>query len=514
MAMATKKPMRSRVEAIAGVCGLIVAAGAGAQGTGAPGGALQARISTSLYVSDNLASLAATQDRGALLTITPGVRLAVRQPELDAAVDYGLNLLVPWRISDAPPDRVTHQLDARGRWHVDSAGVELIGQAGIRQQSLSAFGPQASLGIEQSARPLNQNEVYSVSIAPRWVLRLGAGSEFRVDHRTAASNTKGSVIGDVVAQESGLSIGSRDGVRLGWQARVSTVAQRPKAGPSSQTDRAILTAVWRPDTDWLLTSYAGRERSDLRRLGFESGPTYGLSATWSPSPRTMLRAAAEERVIGRTHSLVLSQRFRRATLSVSQTRGVSEPGVLGAVGSRTHYDLLFAQLALEEPDPVRRDLLVRQRLEQLGLNPNAQANNGLLSSRPTLTRQRVLAGTWVTPRSSWTLSATDSLNTRFAPTVDVLDDFALSSQVRLRGLSVASTYRFSPTNSVGANLQWQRNEGDRASLATELRAATVTWSARLGARQQVNAMFRHAEFDSATRPYNENALMLSYLVQF
>lgn len=512
-AMGMKKPMRRPLEILVGVVGLVLPCAVGAQGTGSSPSSLQARIATSLYVSDNLASLSGVTDRGALLTVTPGVRLALRQPEVDASVDYGLNLLVPWRIRDKPPDRITHQLDARGRWHLDAAGLEISGMAGIRQQTLSAFGPQA-VGAERLARPMNQNEVYSASFSPRWTLRLGAGAELRLDHRTSATNTKNSMVGDSLVQESGIGIGSRVNTRLSWQAKVSQTTQRPEVGPRTRTERAVVSGTWQPDADWQLRSQLGRERSDVRRVGVETGTTYGLGFSWSPSSRTAFSASTEQRVYGRSYSLTMNQRFRRATVTLSESRGVTEPGIVGSVGTRTHYDLLFAQLATEEPDPVRRDVLVRQRLEQLGLSPDAVASNGLLSSRPTLTRQRVLAGTWVTPRSSWTLSASDSVSTRFSPAVDVLDDFALSSQVHMRGMNFSNTYRFSPTNNLGFSLQWQRNRGDQASLANELRAATLTWGARMGARQQVNLMVRHAEFDSAVRPYDENALMLSYLVQF
>lgn len=511
--MTTKKPMRVRREVLLGAGGALVAAVGWAQGASQPASALQTRLAATLLVSDNLSGGVEAPDGGALLTVSPGVRLGVRRSEFDVSLDYGLNLMTPWRLRQTLPERMTHQLDARTRWHQDSAGLEIQGTAGIRQQALSAFGPQ-SVGVGRSATPFNQSQVYSASLLPAWTFSLGSLGDVRLDHRTTATNTKDSVVGDAVSQESGFALGNSRSPRLGWQVRVSQATQRPQQGLRTQTDRASLSANWRPDTDWQFHAQLGRERSNVRRLGVERGATYGLGANWSPTPRTMVSAKWDHRVFGRTYSLALNQRFRRATISLSESRGLTEPGVLGAVAARTHYELLFAQLAAEEPDPLRRDLLVRQRLEQLGLAPDAIASNGIVSSRPTLTRQRVLAGTWLTPRTSWTLSLSDSLSTRFSQAADGLDDFSLSSYVRLRGLSLGSTYRFSPTNNVGLAFQWQRNEGDRAALATQSRAASLNWTARLGARQQLSVVLRHSEFESPPRPQEDNTLVLSYLMQF
>jgi uncharacterized protein (PEP-CTERM system associated) len=328
------------------------------------------------------------------------------------------------------------------------------------------------------------------------------------------SNTRGSVLGDSTTQDSSVGLSSLRRGGLQWGLRGTRTEIKPRLGRRTTSETAGLTVSWQPDIDWLLSANAGRERSDLRQTAGETGGTYGVGLTWSPTSRTQLVARLDERVYARTHLLSFTQRFRRASVTLGESKTVSEPGVVGAVGSRSNYQHLFESLASSQPDPVLRDLQVRQILQSLGLDPNGLYNAGLISSQPTLSSQRFLSGVWTGPRLNVTALLSRSDSTRFGASPGLNDDFSTTSRVRLNGASLAIGYRLGATSSLSANLQRQRNEGDNSSLSSRSESASLSWSTRIASRQQLSASLRHSQYETAGRPFSENALTLSYQHQF
>lgn len=493
---------------------LLVALGISpAWGQAGPASALQARIGTSLQVSDNLSAQQEVKDRGALVAVTPGFSYARRTAAVQASVDYALSLSAPWRVADQP-DSVQHQLSARARFSPQGSGLALDGSATIGQQSLSAFGLQRPAGIGAFAGTENQREVYALSLSPSWQTRVGNVANFVVTHRSSITNTKDSLVGDATTQESTVALNGLNRGAFGWGLRGSRSTIKPKSGLRGLTESALAFLTWSPDADWQVSVNAGKERSNLRQSGRESGPGAGVGLTWTPSPRTQLQAQVDDRAFGRTHRLALNHRRARANFSLSESRTLSEPGAFGSIGQRTHYELLFAQLASVEPDPLRRDQLVRQQLMALGLDPNGVATSGLISSRPALTRQQVFSGAWNTARSTWSVALSRSDSRRFGPAVQGFEDFAQSDQVLLTSANLSAGYRVSALSSLNLTVQVQRNEGDTDSLRSDVQSGVLTWTTRIDRRQQFTASLRHSESETAQRILNENALVLSYQYQF
>ncbi|WP_374661013.1 TIGR03016 family PEP-CTERM system-associated outer membrane protein [Inhella sp.] len=478
-----------------------------------PASAFQARMGGTLQISDNLSSRQEVQDRGALLVLTPGLSYSRRTASVQASVDYGLSLVAPWRVVEQP-DAVQHQLNARARFSPQGTGLLLDGGASIGRQSLSAFGLQRPVGGSAFGGTENQREVYALNFSPSWQTRIGSLANFSVSHRSALTNTKDSLVGDATTQETTVSLGSISRGALGWGLRGARSAIKPKAGLRGLTESAVVYVSWSPDADWQINANAGQERSNLRQQGRESGPSHGLGLTWTPSPRTQLQAQYDDRAFGRTHRLSFNHRMPRANFSLSESRTLSEPGALGGIGARTHYELLFAQLATVEPDPLRRDQLVRQQLLALGLDPNGIATNGLITSRPALTRQQVLTGAWNTPRSTWSMALSRSDSRRFGTALQGFEDLAQSSRVLLTSANLSAAYRFSSRSSLNLTLQVQRNEGDTDALRNDVQSGVLTWTMSLDRRQQFNASLRHSESDAAQRSFSENALVMGYQYQF
>lgn len=480
---------------------------------------LQARVGASLTVSDQIALLpGGGSDRGAVFSLTPGVSMATQGAQLSAKLSYDLGLHAPWRV-ERSPQRLQHTLRADLNYRPADTGLGLTVQGSIGQQQQSTFGVQRPLGsVASPVSPFAENsaEVYSLSATPTFQARLGNLAQLVLSHRLGATNTKGSVTGDAITRASSAQLSSAQRGLLGWSLLLSDSESRPKQARVTRSQIARGSLSWRPDIDWDLGVSAGAERSDLRTAAgsAKNGAIYGANLGWRPTPRTRLSLVGDHRVDANTYNLSLDHRFSRSSIRVSESRSLNQPGVVGAASTSTYYELLFAQLAATEPDPLRREALVLAQLQQLGLSRDTVVSNGFIAGGASLSRQSLIAGSWQIQRSSWSLNATRSRSTRLGAATNVNDDFATSTVLESLGAGLSVAYRLNPVASLNLGLQWQRNDGDRAELRNELRSLMLGWTTRLGLRQQLSLNLRHSNFDSPTRPYDENAIVLSYLHTF
>lgn len=472
---------------------------------------LQARLSGSLLLSDDLGGIAGGRDAGAVLTISPGFRYAREGAEWQAALDYTLNAVTTFK-TEIDPRRLQHALRANARGELRDTGLSLESQAQISQQTRSLFDRQSS-GPRSTGQDRNQAEVYSLMVAPSWKVKLGPRLSLLARHAAVATNTRDSQAGDSLNSNSELSLGTEGGL-LGWRLGAQRDQTRPRGARKGLTEGARATLFWNPDIDWAFSLNAGRERSNLRDPAGESGGTYGASLTWRPTPRTQLVARSDERVFGPTHAISFEHRFQRAAIRYSETKGVTAPGVTGAAGAQTNYELLFAQYASIEPNPTARDALVRAQLQLLGLSPDARAAAGFISGRSSLTHQRVLSASYTMPRITWTLAGTWSVSERLDGIQAIDDDFALSRELRTKGLALGMSYQLTPLSSLAASANWQRNGDESDQRNSRLLSASLTYSTRLAPDRQFSAALRHTQYDATLRPYEENSLLFTLSQQF
>ncbi len=472
---------------------------------------LQTRIEANALFSDDM-NAEPGRDRGALFSLVPGLSLISRGAELRGSVDYSMTLVRPWR-TEQHPDSLQHALNAQMQYAQQGGGFAFDARAGVGRQARSAFGIQRPSN-GQVRLDENQREIYTLNLAPSWSSRIGDRLQFGVSHRVQATNVRDSLVGDSTLQTTSLQLGPASRAALAWGLGYTDARVSPRLTRDTRTQSAFGSLSWRPDIDWDFGASVGHQRSDLRGPLTQEGATYGLSARWRPTPRSLLAASADHNVYGNTHSLSLEHRFARASLRLQEVRSVQNPGVAGAAVALTNYELMFAQLASIEPDPLLRDQMVRAQLQQLGLSPDAVALTGFLTSRPTLSRQRLIGAAWQTQRSNWAMTLSRSDSERFAPTLEGFDDFADSRQVSSEGLSLSASYRLTPVAGLSGVLQWQRNQGDLASQRTELQSATLSWNTRLGRAQQLSLSLRHSNYEAPTRSYEENSLLLSFQQTF
>jgi uncharacterized protein (PEP-CTERM system associated) len=198
-----------------------------------------------------------------------------------------------------------------------------------------------------------------------------------------------------------------------------------------------------------------------------------------------------------------------ASLGNGQGNGVGT----GAAGQRSNYDLLFLQFASLEPDPVKRDALVRSTLQTLGLSPDAFSTSGFISASPTLQRRQDLSFSLQGLRTTVTALLSRSRNRQLGAATKVNDDFAQSSTITQRSASISLSHRLTPDSTVNVSLSDQQTRGDLAAQSTSLKSAIASWGGQLGRRGSVSLGARHSRFEGVT-PYSENAVFATVVQQF
>lgn len=471
------------------------------------------RIDSSVMVSDNLGARtnAEGKDAGLLLRVAPGVRYAHKGAAAQWLVDYSLQ---GQRFVRTPQQGKPFQnsLRASGGVNLLGSALTLDGQASVAQRTRSAFDVQRTLGETGLGET---SEVATLSVGPTFRMRLGDAWRSTLKHSASITRARGTSIGDATGQSTQLSLEPAMRALLSWGAVLSHQSSKPTDSRATDTSEARLNLTWRPDVDWSVITHAGRERTNLQSSEHVTGSTYGVNFGWSPTARTRAQLSGEHRSIGDFHTLSLDHRFSRAAIRFSDTRTVNQAGAVGNAAGTTNYDLYFAQLASQAPDPIDRDALVRQRLAELGLSPDALVANGFLSSQASVSRSRVLGLTYQQVRALWTLNLTKTRTTRLFGGGLGSEDLANSSFVNSTSAQAGMTYRVTPASAVRLQASWQRNEGDNAALQRNaLKSLVLGWQFRLGPQVQVAAGLRHSEFDSPTRPFTENAFLVNVEQRF
>lgn len=480
-------------------------------GDGRSGLRVQSRFSLTQTATDNLTlAPSASRDAALITTLAPGLSLLSPTGRLRGSLDYSLNGLIYTKTDRK--DQIQHQLSAQATLEAVEHAFFIDGRASISQQSISAFGVQSADNALVNA---NRTEVASLSLSPYLKGRLGSVAELELRGSAAESRAKDSITGDVSTRAASLRVnGLSNQSLLNWSLALSASRADPRGGRETRNDSAIATAHLRPDVDWRIGLSAGAERNNLTSTAQRSDATYGLNLAWTPSPRTTASFDWQRHGYGNTHSLSLQHRMARTVWRVSDSKSVNTGGVQASSGTQNNYELLFLQFAGIEPDPIKRDQLVRSFLQSNGLDAGAIATSGFLTGAASLSRRQEASTAWNGQRFTATLTLSRTRSQRLDALSQLSDDLAAAGVVEQRGFLLNLSHRLTPTASLSMALSQQRSLGSRADQDTELNSLSLNWSGRLGAHSTVQFGLRHSDFDSRLRPYRENAVFANFIRQF
>jgi uncharacterized protein (PEP-CTERM system associated) len=491
---------------------LSLAAGSAAAQSG-PGLRLVPSLSVGQTVTDAYEGDAGSGRRGeAITSLGAGLRMSGRGGWIEGTLDYSVSGLLHAR--DSKANNLQNRLSASLKAELVPRHIDLVALASITQQPVSALAVQTPDSVVSER---NRSEVRVLSLRPTLRGRVAGAVDASASLAVTATDS-GRAAADAQASDStngsaSLSLASVGAGRLAWSLSAVRAVADFEAGRRTEDDRVIAALTLRPDVDWELRLRGGVEANDFRSTDKQRFDSWGAGLAWTPSPRTSVQLDADRRSFGHSHSVAMQHRSRRTVVRLSDSQDVSRGGgdtTQALVGA---YDLFFELFASQEPDPDRRAQLVESVLQRNGLARDAQVAAGFLTSAVTLQRRQEVSLAVEAIRTSWVFSAFANRTRRIDTLSTGIDDTTTADVVRQRGLSVTVAHRLTPTGALSLSASTLRGS-DGAGLGTELRSLSAGWSEQLGARTAFSLVLRHSEYDAATEPYNENAVIANLNLRF
>ena len=462
-------------------------------------------FSLSQTLTDNRKLSSTDRQADLITTLSPGVQITSRSGAVQGSLTYSANGL--FYAKDTSASNLQHQLVAAGSAELIERRLGVDASTSISQQAISAFGTQST---SSSADNGNRAEVVSYSLAPYLRGRLLGEADYQARLTYSGSSSGAGSIGDTSSLSGSMGLSGTFG-RFGWGLDASRSATEYSNGRRSFSGRAGGSLSATPDPEVRVALRLARDAGDVS-TGSSSVISWGGGATWTPTPRTTLSLDADRRYFGNSHTLSFQHRFARSSWSYSDSRSVSTGAVSGG-SSFSLYNIFFVQLASLEPDPVKRDVLVRDLLRKNGLEVPSTNIGGFLTSSSSVSRTRTLTFTLQGLRDTYTLSTFQSTSTSLGSSVDT-GDLGQASEVRQQGITFAFSYRLDPTSSLSVFGSTQKTLDSGRLAGNDLRTVTATWQASLGLRTQVSLGLRYAVFDAELNPYHETALLGSLSLRF
>jgi uncharacterized protein (PEP-CTERM system associated) len=351
-----------------------------------------------------------------------------------------------------------------------------------------------------------------LAVSPSLRGMLGGVATYDLRGDFTRTEVRGTSLGDSRGTGGSLRVDQRNAGLFGWWLQANTQQVKSRTASSNRNGTVKAGLNYRPDTDWYFTINAGRERSDYLGGGGQNGTTGGATAEWNPTPRTRIGADWQYHNYGNSHGLTFEHRMSRSVWRLADISTTTLGNTGAAGGVRTYYDQFFLLFASVEPDPVKRDTLVRAYLQSQGLSPDAPLANGFLSTGPSRLRSQQLGLTLKGVRGSLSAQVSRSITRRLGNNLNQ-GDLANTSRVEQRSYVLTASHQLTPLSGVSLTASRQESTGDLSSQAVQLTSLIASWNARLGPRLSGQLGARHSRFEGAT-PYTENAVYANLTQQF
>lgn len=485
------------------IAGLLACGVAGAQGV---------VVTPSVTVTETLTSnrdLSSSDRQADLITqVSPGISLSSSRGALQGSLSYSLNGVAYARQSSA--NSVYHSLSGLGSFKAMDGGLGIDASASAGRQLISAFGTQSSSVVLNNG---NQAQVFSYSLSPFITGRLLGSTTYQLRGIYSASRSDAASLGDSTSMSASAGLAGRWGV-LGWTVDGSRSATEHGDQPRGHTGRLGFSLTYQADAALQLVGRAGREVDDVRTGQSQRTATWGAGASWRPGPRTSAQLEFDRRYFGRSHLFSISHRMANTIWAYTDSRNLENGGAAGR-SVVSLYDQLFAQNASIEPDPIKRDILVRNFLAANGLDGSGQVVvGGFLTAAPAVQRTQVASAAYQGLRATMSIAIVQTTSRSVSVAANTGDDLAGGIQPRQRGLSLSLSHRLTPESAIVITAAQQRTAQAGALSGNDLRSIAATWSATLGPHTNVSLGARYSNFDSDSNPYQESAVFGSIRLRF
>ena len=450
------------------------------------------------------------------------------------SVDYSLTELLYSNISSR--NQSINNLTANGTVDAIDGWAFLDFGANVGQQAISAFGTLSS-GSVLSRTNSTESAVFRLSPYVRGRLAGIADYEARysiTNSRTAAStSTNSDQRGLLLKLDSGKATGG-----LSWGIDVNNQSVDYSAGRSTRSSIVNARLQLPLSPQWAATTRISHESNDFSTTRAQTGDSVALGGSWTPNPelkvnldrddrgftglgvnwapskRTSLTITRDGRLYGATHNIALAYRTASTAWTVSDSRSTtSNPSQNAGLQSASLYDLLTNQFAAGESDPIRREQY-DAFLQANGIKPGQTAVSGFLSSSLSLQRSQQVSFALFGARSTVSLVATRSHNTKLDTLSTAVDDLLTSKSVVQSGMSANYSYRLTAKSVASLAAARQSTSGSNGVAGTSSKSVTLNLSTQLTRDANASVGARRVVFDSITTPYSETAVTGNLSVQF
>lgn len=444
----------------------------------------------------------------ATTVISPGISITSLGGPLRGSLRYSANAAL--YANESSRNRLTHSLASQGQYSILDGRAGIDASASASQQIISAFGTQSA---DSTLDGENQAQAFSYSISPYLTGRLLGNVNYQTRVAYDETRTASGVAGTSSALSATVGLSGRI-ASLGWGLNASRQIVESRDRPRTHFGRVVGSLDYLVDPTLVVTLRAGTDVQDVRTGQSQTSTSWGAGVNWRPGPRTSLALDYDRRYFGSSHALVFSHRMARTVWTASDTRSVQIGGNRSRAEIST-YDLFYAQFASVEPDPVRRDALVRAFLDANGLDAESTVVvGGFLTSAPAVQRRQQFAMSYQGLRTSFTVKAFTGRSSRLAAVVTAEDDFATTDRVRQRGIAVSVSHRLTAMSSFVVTGSQQHTSSEGTLSGNDLLSLAATWTARLGQDLNVSLGVRLSQFDNDRSAYNESAVYGSVRMRF
>jgi uncharacterized protein (PEP-CTERM system associated) len=467
--------------------------------------------SATMTLTDNVGLSAHDRKADLITELSPGIQITSNAGRIKGSLSYSLNAIA--YASESSSNNIQHALNGAATIEAveNWAFVDLTGN--ISQQLISAFGTQSSNNTSINS---NRTTVSTYSISPYVRGPIGSFATYDARLTYTGSGSGSAVAANGSSTTATARVGGAGGTRIGWSVDASRQTFEQSAEGTVHSDRVNGVLSYAVSPELRVSVNGGHESQNIESQESIGGATKGWGFDWTPNERTSLSVSRTRRFFGDSHTYSFAYRTPRTVWNYTDNRDLTSGfGQLQLTRLGTTYDLLFAQFASIEPDPVARAVLVTTFLQQNNISPNTVVLGGSLASASLVQRVQSLSFAWLGLRDTLTVALSKSDGQRADRVVVVSDDFANGNQVRQRGLSVGWAHRLTPSSTLNANLSVQNSSGSVNGLSSRFTTGLLTWAERLGGHTSVTLSARHSRGDSSgDEGYNESALIATLSKQF
>lgn len=278
------------------------------------------RVGASLELTDNVTLAPRGDEEHDLIgTVFPGFSVSRRGARSSADVTYSLRQRFHAR--ESREDRLTHRLSGRGEAELVHDALFIEASASRAEYADSLLGP---VGIDDSTPRANLRETTRYRISPYLLTRYGAFAHQEVRYTFSETLNHRSQTGDSSLQRIAWTLDSGPAFnRPFWQLAGHYEEERFDDLDTGEFAQASATVGYRFGRSLRVFAVGGREYNDYQTAREDvDGSFWEVGAGWNPTPVTRIDARYGERYFGKTGSLAIDHRSRRATYHLSYSESI------------------------------------------------------------------------------------------------------------------------------------------------------------------------------------------------